>query len=485
MLEPEVAMLTAEAILHLFIKTFACCALMCLCLSAAQGSERGAKVGSTYYVSSASGSDSNDGLSPKSPWRTLDRVNSAILKPGDRVLFRRGDLWRGQLRPISGDETGRVTYGAYGEGPKPRIFGSIERSSTQDWQDQGGGVWRSDGFSIDVGNVIFEAGKAVGVKVWKREDVNRPLRYWYDKEHSALFLHCEQNPAKRYSSIECALTRHIIDEGGRSYVTYENLDLRYGGAHGIGGHGTNHIIVRDCDLSYIGGGHQFTDKNGHPVRYGNGIEFWENAHDNLVEGCKLWEIYDAALTNQGADANSQINITYRNNVIWNSEYSFEYWNRPESSVTSNIRFENNTCVNAGHGWSHAQRPDPSGRHLMFYDNSAKTSSVLVRGNIFYQTGSDGQVCVDLRNDWSKGLTMDNNCWYQASGTMMRWLSEQYAMQGFDDYRSKTGQDRHSIAADPGFVGLGRHDFRLAADSPACRLSDGGHAGALPCVGERH
>jgi hypothetical protein len=35
------------------------------------------------------------------------------------------------------------------------------------------------------------------------------------------------NPATRYRSIELALQRHIIDQSGRCYVTYEHLDLRY------------------------------------------------------------------------------------------------------------------------------------------------------------------------------------------------------------------------------------------------------------------
>lgn len=478
-------MLTNMNILHVLVNTVGCSALICFCLSAAPASDaRGARTGATYYVNAGIGSDSSDGLSPNSAWRTIERVNSAALKPGDRVLFNRGGVWRGQLRPVSGNEAGRITYGAYGRGFKPRIFGSAERDTESDWQDQGGHVWRSDGFSIDVGNIIFNGGKAVGIKVWKREDVNSPLRYWYDKEHSALFLHCEQNPAKLYSSIECALTRHIIDESNRSWVTYTDLDFRYGGAHGIGGIGTSHIIVRNCDLSYIGGGHQFTDKNGHPVRYGNGIEFWDSAHDNLVEGCRLWEIYDAALTNQGFDKNSQTDITYRNNIIWNSEYSFEYWNRPGDSITRNIHFENNTCVNAGHGWSHAQRPDPTGRHLMFYENSAKTSSFFVTGNIFYQTQVDSQVCLDLRNDWSKDLTMDNNCLYQAAGSMINWGSDRFTMAQMQEYQSKTGEDRHSVVDDPHFADIARHDYRPAAGSSVCKLAvKGGHAGALPCIGE--
>ena len=142
-------------------------------------------------------------------------------------------------------------------------------------------------------------------------------------------------------------------------MVYDGLAVMYGAAHGFGGGDTHHLVIRNCDLGYIGGAHQFTRPDGKPVRFGNAIEFWGAAHDNLVEGCRIWEVYDAALTNQGRGPDSkQINITYRNNLIRNSEYSFEYWNNPETAVTKNIRFVNNTCVNAGSGWAHAQRPDP-------------------------------------------------------------------------------------------------------------------------------
>jgi phosphoribosylanthranilate isomerase len=42
--------------------------------------------GNTYYVS-ADGNDENDGLTPKTPWKTLDKVSSAELSEGDGVLF--------------------------------------------------------------------------------------------------------------------------------------------------------------------------------------------------------------------------------------------------------------------------------------------------------------------------------------------------------------------------------------------------------------
>src|ERR1035437_5600261 len=51
-----------------------------------------------YYISS-SGNDSNNGLSSSTPWKTITKVNSSFstLKPGDRILFNRGDTFYGTL----------------------------------------------------------------------------------------------------------------------------------------------------------------------------------------------------------------------------------------------------------------------------------------------------------------------------------------------------------------------------------------------------
>ena len=73
--------------------------------------------GSRYYVS-AQGDDDADGLTPKTAWKTIQRVNSADFDAGDGVFFRRGDVFRGGIIAREG-----VTYAAYGEGPKPRLYG--------------------------------------------------------------------------------------------------------------------------------------------------------------------------------------------------------------------------------------------------------------------------------------------------------------------------------------------------------------------------
>ncbi len=436
----------------------------------------------TFHVDAEHGDDARDGLEPESAWRSLSRVNRASLAPGDRVLFRRGQTWRGQLVPHSGDASGVIIYGAFGEGDKPILLGSVAADRAEDWEPTGQDLWTTRNqaipLSVDVGNLIFDHGTSTGVKKWSEAELLRDGDYFYDARSRQVKLRSNGNPATRHRSMELALRRHIIDQSGCGYVAYENLDLRYGAAHGIGGSGVHHVTIRGCDLSFIGGGHQLTRPDGKPVRYGNGIEFWSSAHDCLVEGCHLWEIYDAALTNQGDGTNVQENITYRRNVIWNSEYSFEYWNRGPASRTRNIVFEYNTCVDAGYGWSHGQRPDPNGRHLMFYDNSAATMNVVVRDNIFCRA-TDSLLRLHGR-DWTRALVMERNCWFQPRGPVLLWGEQAVGADEFAAFMGARGFDRDSRLADPKFLDAARHDYRLAPDSPARALDGLGEpAGALP------
>jgi hypothetical protein len=73
--------------------------------------------GRTYYVS-PSGADTNSGTSLTSPWRTIARVNSASLAPGDGVLFLGGATFSDtHLMPRSSGTSGSpIVFGSYGTG---------------------------------------------------------------------------------------------------------------------------------------------------------------------------------------------------------------------------------------------------------------------------------------------------------------------------------------------------------------------------------
>jgi hypothetical protein len=61
----------------------------------------------TYYVSASGGDDGNTGLSQDSPFKTVVKVNGLALMPGDSVLLKCGDTWRGEMLTIH--ESGTAT----------------------------------------------------------------------------------------------------------------------------------------------------------------------------------------------------------------------------------------------------------------------------------------------------------------------------------------------------------------------------------------
>ncbi|WP_217594048.1 right-handed parallel beta-helix repeat-containing protein [Cohnella sp. GbtcB17] len=81
--------------------------------------------GTVYYVDSAAGSDSGNGLSPATAWKTLTKVNAKTFDPGDAILFKAGGVWTGTLWPKgSGDAANPITIGKYGSGRAPLINGA-------------------------------------------------------------------------------------------------------------------------------------------------------------------------------------------------------------------------------------------------------------------------------------------------------------------------------------------------------------------------
>ena len=80
---------------------------------------------------SNSGSDSNNGVSTSSPWKTVAHVVAfePSLRAGDCVLFQRGGVWNEQLAisNVHGSQTNPITFGNYGSGNLPVLDGGSSR----------------------------------------------------------------------------------------------------------------------------------------------------------------------------------------------------------------------------------------------------------------------------------------------------------------------------------------------------------------------
>ena len=100
-----------------------------------------------YYVSSSQGDDDhNDGLTPSTPFATVSKVNALDLSPGDRVLFKCGDTWRGEMLHItqSGTEGNEIFFGSYPETDcpnKPVLSGALPVAG---WSLHAGNIYLAD-----------------------------------------------------------------------------------------------------------------------------------------------------------------------------------------------------------------------------------------------------------------------------------------------------------------------------------------------------
>lgn len=78
--------------------------------------------GTTYYFSSTDGDDTNDGLSPEKPFKSLKKAEELSLKAGDSLLLKRGDIWYGSvtLELDNGSKENPIVISAYGDESEER-----------------------------------------------------------------------------------------------------------------------------------------------------------------------------------------------------------------------------------------------------------------------------------------------------------------------------------------------------------------------------
>ncbi len=375
--------------------------------------------GTTYYISE-SGNDSNDGKSPENAWKTIAKLESARpqMKSGDKVFFERGSTFRGRFSTVTG-----VTYSAYGEGAKPRLYGSPENGADPSkWTllDDTTNIWVYKSELLDVGGIIINEGEIVGLKELpdlhdgkfyvrgsnktKPYDIKTELNENYEffsevtdsnalsTATGKLYFRCDEgNPGELYEQIEFNTRGNIITNGKAENVHIDNLCIMYTGTHGIGSSSTKNLTVTNCEVGWIGGTLHNYD-NGKATRLGNGIEIFGSCDGYIIDNCYVYQCYDAGITHQkrfGNEDNSMYNITYTNNIIEDCVYNIEYFNGDADNGKAlrdgkNLLIKDNILRRAGYGWGN-QRPDKNEcAHIKSWTmrNEYEKGTYIIENNIF-------------------------------------------------------------------------------------------------------
>jgi len=95
-----------------------------------------------YYVSSSQGNDSNNGLSPSTPWKTLTKIKQKTFLPGDVIHLKRGDVWNRELFiDEQGSSSNPIIFTDYGSGNLPEINLVDSMPHNLPWVNEGNSIW--------------------------------------------------------------------------------------------------------------------------------------------------------------------------------------------------------------------------------------------------------------------------------------------------------------------------------------------------------
>jgi len=240
----------------------------------------------TYYVDATNGNDAKSGISPSAAWQTVNKVNNSTFGPGDSVLFKRGEIFRGYtLRPpSSGSSSNVITFGAYGSGDKPIISGAAR--ATGAWTNEGSNkwsLWWSGGnwngvISQDPSEVYFVDNR--GFKTIDTTYLNHEKDWYYDSANGKLYVYTENagGPASEWPDIEAATVQDCLYVNGKSYITFESIIFEKSHWWVSRLSSSDHITINNCEFHAPGRG-------GADQRYFSGLKIFRNNSDVTVNGC--------------------------------------------------------------------------------------------------------------------------------------------------------------------------------------------------------
>ena len=394
------------------------------------------------YYFSADGDDTNDGLSEASPKQSLAALANLPLAYGDVILFRRGDLFRGYIRTVSG-----VTYSAYGEGAKPTIASSRKNFADPAlWEPTAHkNVWKLAEPCKNVGIITFghsgvpgDYHQPVGMKkipgVGGFEtiaDLASDFEFYSDMETDELWVFCEGNPGSRFSSIEIGEYGCTISVGTCHNVTVDNLHITLTGSHGVSAGDVKNLTVRNCLFDWLGGSVLPGFGGGNRVRYGNAVEVYGACDGYYVYNNWMYQIYDTGVTHQynvtpTKKVNLHSNVDYYDNLIEYCFWSLEYYNFPVGDCVrgeADVHIHDNFCRFGGEGWGCVGRAD----HAPFYRLGYKGEPVrnYVNENNIFDRCTGYLIAVNFWDgELPRELVFRNNTYVQTlGGKLARILGE--------------------------------------------------------------
>ncbi len=209
--------------------------------------------GTTFYVDSRSGNDTNSGTSESQPWKSLEKVKAQTYKPGDTILLKKGSVWNSTLSiQSSGIQGSPITISSYGLGDKPRI--DVSKKGVFSWTQHSANIWttpvRDNIVSINNKSAIHE--KSISA-------LDKPYEFFKDEETGTgnVYVFAPSNPSTYYGdTFQVGDKAYGLHLQNVTFIDVNNIEItgaKHYGAYVASGDsiGLSDLTVRDLYLTGI------------------------------------------------------------------------------------------------------------------------------------------------------------------------------------------------------------------------------------------
>jgi hypothetical protein len=441
-----------------------------------------AQTATTFYVATT-GNDANPGTST-SPWKTIQHAANTVTA-GATVDIRGGTYNESVTINVSGSASaGYITFQSY-PGEQAIVDGTGLKVS-----DETGLI------NISGQNYV----KIVGLEVRNystSSTANVPVGIWITGADSYIqilgnHIHDIKTTAKGCDANALGLAAYGTD-----------------GAHSINnliidGNEVDHLTLGCSESLTVDGNVQNWSITNNIVHDNNNIAIdaigfesvssstsTDQARDGVISGNTVYNItsygnpaYGKEYASDGIYCDGCTRVTIERNVIHNTDFGVEVASEWSGKLSSYVTVRNNLVYNnnaagltiGGYDSSRGGTDHCNFVNNSFYDNDTKNTGAgefqiqyystnnLFENNIVY-AGSQNLFIYGYTA--SSGVTADYNVYYSAGGaTNSNWTWKMIAYTGFGPYRTASGQDVHSVFANPQYVSLTTADLHVQATSPA-------------------
>ena len=199
-----------------------------------------------YYVSSSEGNDSNNGLTPETAWKTLEKVENerAYFLPGDVIAFKKGDIWNDgtflNLSGIKGTAKSKIRFTSYGIGDKPII--SVVGRPNINWVNQGNNIWRTGDLHDQISRLMIDGKEVLGSWIYSEINTNISssgmvasslVRYVWDDigDGNFVYLYSTQNPSNM--NIKVSVDVRAMSLYNNAFLNFSDIEFQGGYIAGV------------------------------------------------------------------------------------------------------------------------------------------------------------------------------------------------------------------------------------------------------------